>query len=99
MAVYNVASPLDAIAARWASEQEPSGLFPIGNVDLGVADFEIAVRSRVDKAPAQAVETQLEGATLAPIANAEIVDSMTAANDAEDDDDGLVVLLRSGKSG
>jgi ubiquitin-protein ligase len=44
--VYNPASPLDAIAARWASEQEPSGIFPIGRVDLGVADFDVGVKSR-----------------------------------------------------
>ena len=43
--VYNPASPLDAIAAKWAVEQEPSGLFPVGNVDLGVADFDVQVRS------------------------------------------------------
>ena len=44
--IYNPQSPLDAIAAKWAVEQEPSGLFPIGNVDLAVADFDIALRSR-----------------------------------------------------
>lgn len=45
--IYNPASPLDAIAARWAQQQESTGLFPIGDVDLGVADVEIGVRSRV----------------------------------------------------
>lgn len=44
--VYNPKSPLDAIAAKWAVEQEPSGLFPIGNVDLGVPDVEVAVKPR-----------------------------------------------------
>lgn len=44
--IYNPASPLDAIAARWASEQEPAGVFPVGNVDLGVADFEIGRRPK-----------------------------------------------------
>lgn len=42
--VYNTASPLDAIAAKWAAENEPSGLFPIGRVDLGVADVEVALK-------------------------------------------------------
>jgi hypothetical protein len=42
---YNPASPLDAVAAKWAVQQEPSGLFPIGKVDLGVSDFEVALRS------------------------------------------------------
>lgn len=43
--IYNPASPLDAIAARWAVEQDGRNLFPIGNVDLGVADFDIALLS------------------------------------------------------
>ena len=47
--VYNPASPLDAIAAKWASEQEPTGLFPIGNVDLGVPDVEIALKPKQDE--------------------------------------------------
>lgn len=37
--VYNTASPLDAIAARWAL-QNPT-LFPIGNVVVGVPEVEI----------------------------------------------------------
>jgi hypothetical protein len=41
--VYNPASPLDASAAKWAIEQEPTGLFPVGDVSLGVADVEIEV--------------------------------------------------------
>lgn len=41
--IYNPASPLDPIAARWAVEQEGKDLFPIGNVDLGVADFEVEI--------------------------------------------------------
>jgi ubiquitin-protein ligase len=57
--IYNTASPLDAIAAKWAIEQEPSGLFPIGRVDLGVADFEIAVRSRGAAALAPVSELQM----------------------------------------
>lgn len=49
--IYNPASPLDAIAARWAVEQEPNGLFPIGNVNLGVADFDITLVSAEKSAP------------------------------------------------
>jgi ubiquitin-protein ligase len=79
---YNVASPLDAIAAKWAVEQKPSELFPIGNVDLGVPDFEIAVRTR--EAPA-----------LAPVGSAEAPADVERATVAEDD---LVVLLRSSSS-
>jgi ubiquitin-protein ligase len=48
--IYNPASPLDAIAARWAQQQEPTGLFPVGDVDLGVAEVEIGLRSRPDVA-------------------------------------------------
>jgi ubiquitin-protein ligase len=44
--IYNPASPLDAIAARWAQQQEPTGLFPVGDVDLGVAEVEIGLRLR-----------------------------------------------------
>jgi ubiquitin-protein ligase len=46
--VYNPRSPLDAIAARWAVAQEQSGMdiFPVGKVDLGVADFAIELRAR-----------------------------------------------------
>ena len=43
--IYNPASPLDAIAAKWAVEQESSGLFPLGHVDLGVPDVDVALRS------------------------------------------------------
>jgi ubiquitin-protein ligase len=43
---YNPASPLDAIAAKWAVEQRPMGLFPIGRVNLGVADFDVELRSK-----------------------------------------------------
>ncbi len=40
--VYNVASPLNAVAARWVAEHEE--LLPIGDVDLGTADFDIELR-------------------------------------------------------
>ncbi len=43
--IYNPKSPLDAVAANWASEQEQARpeLFPVGNVALGVADFDVAM--------------------------------------------------------
>jgi ubiquitin-protein ligase len=81
--IYNTASPLDAIAAKWAAEQEPNGLFPIGNVDLGVADVDIGVRSRAVP-------------VLAPIGGLDIAvetdDASSAEHGAEED---FVVLLRS----
>lgn len=33
---YNFDGSLDAIAEKWAREQEPTGLFPIGNINLGL---------------------------------------------------------------
>jgi ubiquitin-protein ligase len=48
--VYNPASPLDAIAARWAVNQESTGIFPVGKVDLGVADFTVELKSRREPA-------------------------------------------------
>jgi ubiquitin-protein ligase len=92
--VYNTASPLDAIAARWAAEQEYSGIFPIGNVDLGVADFEIAIRSRALEQPIPAPET---APALAPVAAVDEVeaDPPPVATTGDDGDDGLVVMLRS----
>lgn len=40
--VYNVKSPLNAVAARWVDEHE--SILPIGDVELGTADFEIEIR-------------------------------------------------------
>lgn len=89
--VYNPASPLDAIAAKWAIEQEPTGLFPIGNVDLGVADFDVEVRSKdvPSLEPVSALDTLPE-----------IIEPPAVDDDADDE---FVVLLRpqvpSGESG
>ena len=43
--VYNPRSPLSSPAAEWALEQERRNpqLFPVGDVDLGVADFDLAI--------------------------------------------------------
>jgi ubiquitin-protein ligase len=54
--IYNPASPLDAHAANWAIEQEPTGIFPVGHVDLGVPDFEVEVRTPHAANPAAASE-------------------------------------------
>ncbi|MDQ3823560.1 MAG: hypothetical protein M3321_10005 [Actinomycetota bacterium] len=48
--VYNPASPLDAIAAKWAVEQEGLGIFPVGKVDLGMPDVDVQLRRRGDEA-------------------------------------------------
>ncbi|MCO5316326.1 MAG: ubiquitin-conjugating enzyme E2 [Solirubrobacterales bacterium] len=53
---YNLASPLDPLAARWTLTQEGTGRFPVGNVGLGVeeismgttggdSDFDVLVHS------------------------------------------------------
>jgi ubiquitin-protein ligase len=42
--VYNPASPLDALAARWA--QQHADLFPLGNVSLGTPEVNIVLGSR-----------------------------------------------------
>lgn len=46
--IYNVRSPLDGRAARWAAEH--SNLFPIGNVTLGTPEVDIAFKRRDDAA-------------------------------------------------
>jgi ubiquitin-protein ligase len=46
--VYNPASPLDALAARWATQN--SGLFPLGHVSLGTPEVTITIGSRADRA-------------------------------------------------
>lgn len=40
---YNPVSPLDALAARWATDH--SDLFPLGNVMLGSPEVNVTVRS------------------------------------------------------
>lgn len=53
--VYNPASPLDALAARWA-QQNPQ-LFPLGNVSLGAPEVEIVLGSRTPLPPSDSVVT------------------------------------------
>ena len=51
--IFNVKSPLDALAAYWA-EQNPH-LFPIGHIELGQPELDIELRSPSAPAPAMAV--------------------------------------------
>ncbi len=78
--VYNPASPLDALAATWAIEQEPTGLFPVGDVDLGVPEVAVEVRSK-DPASLRPI-----GAALPPI---------TGPGESENEGEDLVVLIKS----
>ena len=78
--IYNPASPLDAVAAKWAVEQEPTGLFPIGLVELGVADIGIELRGGTAKPASDDLPPAEVGAESTPIE----VD--TPAADVEIDD-------------
>jgi hypothetical protein len=82
--VYNAASPLDPIAARWAIEQEPTGLFPIDNVDLGVADVDVKVLT----------EISLTSRNAPPLATLDAVDALPEIMEPAAVEDGELVLLR-----
>jgi ubiquitin-protein ligase len=86
---YNPASPLDAVAAKWAVQQEPTGIFPISKIDLGVSDFRVELRSlRVPEPLAQPQQ---------PLATVESLDGEEqdeAAEPPETPDDDFVVSLR-----
>ena len=85
--IYNVASPLDGIAARWASQQEGTGILPIGNVDLGVGRIVEERRSRSEARPVPVL----------PPAEPEIVEgSVPEAEQIAADEDDFVVSLRRG---
>lgn len=87
--VYNPKSPLDAIAARWAIQQEQTGtnLFPTGNVNLGVADFEIQLKSTAT------VEQELAAATLEPLP-ADLGELVPVSVEELDDEPDFVVAIR-----
>jgi ubiquitin-protein ligase len=55
--IYNTKSPLNATAAYWA-DQHPE-LFPIGHVDLGVAEPQVAIRPRAEQTPVVVGENAL----------------------------------------
>jgi ubiquitin-protein ligase len=84
--VYNPASPLDALAARWAA-QHPD-LFPIGNVALTAPEVEIVFGGRQDvnggEASAVDARTQTDASAELPL----------LADDEEDEEDLLVSLRR-----
>jgi hypothetical protein len=51
--LYNVRSPLNAVAARWVAQNE--SIFPIGNVELFQAEPEVALTVEAAK-PTAATE-------------------------------------------
>ncbi|MBJ7469891.1 MAG: hypothetical protein JHD16_01250 [Solirubrobacteraceae bacterium] len=67
--VYNVGSPLNAVAARWVAEHEE--LLPIGDVDLGTADFDIELRPASAAATGEAPSAATESTTTVPLADDE----------------------------
>jgi hypothetical protein len=42
---YNLASPLNDEAADWAAKEQQSDSFPVGQVDLGVAEFRLTEKA------------------------------------------------------
>lgn len=40
--LYNLSSPLDGLAAHWTRDEEQKGRFPVGDIDLGVADLDLS---------------------------------------------------------
>jgi ubiquitin-protein ligase len=94
--VYNCSSPLDAQAARWALEHESSGLFPIGDVDLGVEEVNVQVRGE----PGRAVEIE-DGPAFSTSAEELVADSLALppiAGAQTPEDSELVVLVHRGQS-
>lgn len=84
--LYNLASPLDGLAAHWTREEEMKGRFPVGDIDLGVADLDVAV----DVAPAAKVDQQASseqetGRT-----------KITFSGQSDESDDDVVVKVRHG---
>ncbi len=55
---YNVKSPLNAVAGRWASENE--ALFPIGNIDLYPSGVEITLDGMIPAPKAPPLELTLD---------------------------------------
>jgi ubiquitin-protein ligase len=88
--VYNPKSPLDALAARWASQN--ASLFPLGNVTLGTPEVQITLGGRTAPAPEPA-PVALPATETWPSAE---VAAVPSAVDEADDDVLLVSLRRDG---
>jgi len=91
--IYNPRSPLDAIAARWAVQQEQAGtnLFPTGNVNLGVADFDIRLKSSATPED----ELDRAGMPAAQAADLEPVELDAVDAVVPDEEPDFVVAIRS----
>lgn len=85
--IYNTASPLDAAAAKWAAEQEQAGLFPIGCVDLGVAEIDAVIRLK----DGRSTEAQDRSPVLAPV---RLSDDASESPPDHGEDEALVRLRR-----
>lgn len=82
--VYNTASPLDALAARWASQN--ASLFPLGNVTLGTPEVAVTLGSTPRAAPASS------SGQAPPDGALPVVDGPGEAPEADDAD--LLITLR-----
>jgi ubiquitin-protein ligase len=88
--VYNPASPLDALAARWAAQH--GNLFPLGNVTLGTPEVQITIAGRAAHEPDPAAVATV------PLEQVELPEVAEEPNIEEEalDDDLLVSLRREG---
>ncbi len=89
--VYNPASPLNALAARWTVQN--THLFPLGNVTLGAPEVMITLSSRAVPAPEPTPEPEPEPVL---VAAGELPELPAAPEPVGQDDDELVVSLRRG---
>lgn len=86
--VYNPASPLDAMAARWASAN--TNLFPIGNVTVGTPEVQITLGRRA-AAPVEVPEP-IEDVVLPEVGVVEGEDELGSESEPEEQE--LLVSLR-----
>jgi ubiquitin-protein ligase len=84
--IYNPASPLDALAARWASQN--TNLFPLGNVSLGTPEVMITLGSKRDRAKKPVPATRRTPASLPTLEEA------SPDRVAADEEDDLLISLR-----
>lgn len=82
--IYNPASPLDALAARWASQN--TNLFPLGNVSLGTPEVMITLGSKRDRPPKPEPAARRAAASLPTIEEVPL--------DGAGDEDELLISLR-----
>lgn len=96
--VVNVKAPLNAVAARWVTQNEE--LLPIGRVELGTPEFEIEIRPS-SKSSAELVDAEDGEPEAAASTEPEVPardEPEAAAAGATGADDGFTITLRSQES-